>query len=153
MANLDFPQNNNFEIASKTLIENGIINSVSNLASNLFKIDNLKAIYNLKEKDLKADFKASVDDLSKLKEFTKQTLKGNLKASGDVSMKNNALKGLNLNVNTLGGEIKASSNGSNLNADVNNLKLNDIFALIGQNPLASGDLKAKINLSSIDIKI
>lgn len=152
MANLDFPQNNNFEISSKTLIENGIINSVSNLASNLFKIDNLKAIYNLKEKDLKADFKASVDDLSKLKEFTKQTLKGNLKASGDVSMKNNALKGLNLNVNTLGGEIKASSNGSNLNADVNNLKLNDIFALIGQNPLASGDLKAKINLSSIDIK-
>lgn len=152
MANLDFPQNNNFEIASKTLIENGIVDSVSNLASNLFKIDNLKAIYNLKEKDLKADFKASVDDLSKLKEFTKQTLKGNLKASGDVSMKNNALKGLNLNVNTLGGEIKASSNGSNLNADVNNLKLNDIFALIGQNPLASGDLKAKINLSSIDIK-
>ena len=152
MANLDFPQNNNFEIASKTLIENGIVNSVSNLASNLFKIDNLKAIYNLKEKDLKADFKASIDDLSKLKEFTKQTLKGNLKASGDVSMKNNALKGLNLNVNTLGGEIKASSNGSNLNADVNNLKLNDIFALIGQNPLASGDLKAKINLSSIDIK-
>lgn len=152
MTNLDFPQNNNFEIASKTLIENGIVNSVSNLASNLFKIDNLKAIYNLKEKDLKADFKASVDDLSKLKEFTKQTLKGNLKASGDVSMKNNALKGLNLNVNTLGGEIKASSNGSNLNADVNNLKLNDIFALIGQNPLASGDLKAKINLSSIDIK-
>lgn len=67
-------------------------------------------------------------------------------------MKNNALKGLNLNVNTLGGEIKASSNGLNLNADVNNLKLNDIFALIGQNPLASGDLKAKINLSSIDIK-
>lgn len=152
MANLDFPQNNNFEIASKTLIENGIVNSVSNLASNLFKIDNLKAIYNLKEKDLKADFKASVDDLSKLKEFTKQTLKGSLKASGDVNMKNNALKGLNLNVNTLGGEIKASSNGSNLNADVNNLKLNDIFALIGQNPLASGDLKAKINLSSIDIK-
>lgn len=152
MANLDFPQNNNFEITSKTLIENGIVNSVSNLASNLFKIDNLKAIYNLKEKDLKADFKASIDDLSKLKEFTKQTLKGNLKASGDVSMKNNALKGLNLNVNTLGGEIKASSNGSNLNADVNNLKLNDIFALIGQNPLASGDLKAKINLSSIDIK-
>ncbi|WP_311337042.1 hypothetical protein [Campylobacter ureolyticus] len=152
MTNLDFPQNNNFEIASKTLIENGIVNSVSNLASNLFKIDNLKAIYNLKEKDLKADFKASVDDLSKLKEFTKQTLKGNLKASGDVNMKNNALKGLNLNVNTLGGEIKASSNGSNLNADVNNLKLNDIFALIGQNPLASGDLKAKINLSSIDIK-
>lgn len=152
MANLDFPQNNNFEIASKTLIENGIVDSVSNLASNLFKIDNLKAIYNLKEKDLKADFKASVDDLSKLKEFTKQTLKGNLKASGDVSMKNNALKGLNLNVNTLGGEIKASSNGSNLNADVNNLKLNDIFALIGQNPLASGDLKAKINLSNIDIK-
>lgn len=43
MANLDFPQNNNFEIASKTLIENGIINSVSNLASNLFKIDNLKS--------------------------------------------------------------------------------------------------------------
>ena len=152
MANLDFPQNNNFEITSKTLIENGIVDSVSNLASNLFKIDNLKAIYNLKEKDLKADFKASVDDLSKLKEFTKQTLKGNLKASGDVNMKNNALKGLNLNVNTLGGEIKASSNGSNLNADVNNLKLNDIFALIGQNPLASGDLKAKINLSSIDIK-
>lgn len=152
MANLDFPQNNNFEISSKTLIENGIVDSVSNLASNLFKIDNLKAIYNLKEKDLKADFKASVDDLSKLKEFTKQTLKGNLKASGDISMKNNALKGLNLNVNTLGGEIKASSNGSNLNADVNNLKLNDIFALIGQNPLASGDLKAKINLSSIDIK-
>ena len=152
MTNLDFPQNNNFEIASKTLIENGIVDSVSNLASNLFKIDNLKAIYNLKEKDLKADFKASVDDLSKLKEFTKQTLKGNLKASGDVSMKNNALKGLNLNVNTLGGEIKASSNGLNLNADVNNLKLNDIFALIGQNPLASGDLKAKINLSSIDIK-
>lgn len=152
MANLDFPQNNNFEIASKTLIENGIVDSVSNLASNLFKIDNLKAIYNLKEKDLKADFKASVDDLSKLKEFTKQTLKGNLKASGDLSMKNNAIKGLNLNVNTLGGEIKASSNGSNLNADVNNLKLNDIFALIGQNPLASGDLKAKINLSNIDIK-
>ena len=152
MTNLDFPQNNNFEIASKTLIENGIVNSVSNLVSNLFKIDNLKAIYNLKEKDLKADFKASVDDLSKLKEFTKQTLKGNLKASGDVSMKNNALKGLNLNVNTLGGEIKASSNGLNLNADVNNLKLNDIFALIGQNPLASGDLKAKINLSNIDIK-
>lgn len=152
MANLDFPQNNNFEITSKTLIENGIVDSVSNLSSNLFKIDNLKAIYNLREKDLKADFKASIDDLSKLKEFTKQTLKGNLKASGDVSMKNNALKGLNLNVNTLGGEIKASSNGSNLNADVNNLKLNDIFALIGQNPLASGDLKAKINLSSIDIK-
>lgn len=152
LANLDFPKENSFTIKSDTKIENGVINSTSNLISNLFKVDSVNAVYNLKDKNLKADFVANVDDLSKLKDFTKKALKGNLKANGNVAMANNALSSLNLDVKTLGGAITADSNGKNLNAKVSNLNLDDIFGLIGQNPLASGLINADIILANIDPK-
>ncbi|MSN96779.1 hypothetical protein F1B92_06325 [Campylobacter sp. FMV-PI01] len=147
LSNLDFPKNNNFAIKSKIKIANGVVNLNSNLNSNLFDISNLNAIYDLKNKNLKANFKANVDDLSKFKELTKQTLNGNLYANGDISMINNAINDLNLDIKTLGGDIKASSNGQNLKAKISHINLNDIFALIGKNSLASGILEADINLN------
>ncbi|CZE51267.1 hypothetical protein [Campylobacter geochelonis] len=152
LANLDFPKNNNFALNSTVKIENGVVNLVSNLTSNLLNVPSVTATYDLKNKDLSAKFSGVVDDLSKLKEFTKQTLNGSVKADGEVSMKNNALSSLNLDVKALGGAINATSNGKNLEAKITGLNLADIFGLIGQEALASGNLEATLNLSSIDIK-
>ncbi|NLK67231.1 MAG: hypothetical protein GX282_07145 [Campylobacteraceae bacterium] len=152
LTNLEFPKDNSFSLNSDTKIENGVVNSSSSLISNLFKVEKVDAVYDLKSKNLKADFIANVDDLAKLKEFTKKTLKGDLKANGSVAMANNALTSLNLDIKTLGGAITANSNGKNLNAKVANLNLDDIFGLIGQNALASGLITADVALSSIDVK-
>ncbi|NLY03988.1 MAG: hypothetical protein GXZ15_04025 [Campylobacter sp.] len=152
LVNIDFPADNSFNINSDTVIEKGLVATNSNLNSNLLNIPNLKATYDLKNKDLKANFSAIIDDLKNLQVFTKKALHGSLKANGDISTKNSKLSALNLSIDTLGGNIKANSNGSNLDATVSKLDISDLFALIGQTHLASGNLEASINLTTIDPK-
>ncbi|QKF65133.1 hypothetical protein [Campylobacter corcagiensis] len=152
LANIDFPAGTKFSINSDTNIENGVVKSLSSLNSNLLNVPNVDATYDIAGKNLDAKFSAVIIDLSKLKEFTKKTLNGNLKASGDAKMSAGKFSSLNVSIDTLGGNIKASSNGSNLDATVSSLDVGDMFALIGQEALASGKAQAKINLTTIDPK-
>lgn len=152
LANIDFPAGTKFSINSDTNIENGVVKTISSLNSNILNVPSVDATYDIKSKDLDAKFNALVDDLSKLKEFTKKTLNGNLKASGEAKMSGGKFSSINVSIDTLGGNIKANSNGSNLDALISSLDVGDIFALIGQDALASGDIEAKINLTTIDPK-
>lgn len=147
--NINLSKNISFDLNSKINFKNNLINLLANLNSNLAKIENLQTKYNLDNKNLDANFNLKIDDFNNFKDFTKQNLSGNLNGIGEVSLKNNEFKNAKFQAKTLGGEILISSNGKNLLAQITNLNLNNIFVLILQKPLASGNLNANANFSDI----
>ncbi|ENN5833244.1 hypothetical protein AB9V25_000150 [Campylobacter lari] len=149
LSNLDFPKTT-FNLQAKANAKNSLIDYEALLDSNIAKISQLKGSYNLTNKDLNAQLSAFVDNLNKLKPLTKQDLNGPLNLDAKVDLKANQIQNLDANIKIMQGLISAKSNGKSLQAKVDNIKLEQLFPLIGQKVLAFGDINADIDLKTLD---
>lgn len=149
LSGLDFPQTN-FNLQAKADAKDFVIAYKAALNSNIATISNLNGTYNLNDKDLKIDLSAFVDNLNKLKVLTKQDLNGPLNINTKLNLQANTIKDLDANIEIMQGKINAKSNGNNLEATIDNVKLEQIFPLIGQQILAYGDIDANVKLDSLD---
>ncbi|WP_139470789.1 hypothetical protein [Campylobacter armoricus] len=151
LTNLDFPSTT-FTLQAKANAKNSLIDYEALLDSNIAKIPQLKGSYNLVNQDLKAQISAFVDNLNKLKPLTKQDLNGPLNLDAKVNLKANQIQNMDANIKIMQGIINAKSNGKTLQAKIENVKLEQLFPLIGQKVLAFGDINADVNLDSLDFK-
>ncbi|MCV3439609.1 hypothetical protein L8W50_01490 [Campylobacter lari] len=149
LSNLDFPKTT-FNLQAKANAKNSLIDYEALLDSNIAKISQLKGSYNLTNKDLNAQLSAFVDNLNKLKPLTKQDLNGPLNLDAKVDLKANQIQNLDANIKIMQGLISAKSNGKSLQVKVDNIKLEQLFPLIGQKVLAFGDINADIDLKTLD---
>ncbi|HEC1763686.1 hypothetical protein CAMP5118_00060 [Campylobacter sp. LMG 7929] len=149
LSNLDFPKTT-FNLQAKANAKNSLIDYEALLDSNIAKIPQLKGSYNLTNKDLNAQISAFVDNLNKLKPLIKQDLNGPLNLDAKVDLKANQIQNLDANIKIMQGLINAKSNGKSLQAKVDNIKLEQLFPLIGQKVLAFGDVNADIDLKTLD---
>ncbi|MBT0606235.1 hypothetical protein FQZ14_07100, partial [Campylobacter lari] len=149
LSNLDFPKTT-FNLQAKANAKNSLIDYEALLDSNIVKIPQLKGSYNLTNKDLKAQISAFIDNLNRLKPLTKQDLNGPLNLDAKVDLKANQIQNLDANIKIMQGLINAKSNGKSLQAKVDNIKLEQLFPLIGQKVLAFGDVNADIDLKTLD---
>ncbi|MCR6578013.1 hypothetical protein CINS5955_00920 [Campylobacter insulaenigrae] len=147
---LDFPKTS-FNLQAKANAKNSLINYEALMDSNIAKISNLSGSYNLENKNLNTNINAFIDNLNKLKVLTKQNLNGPLNIDAKIDLKDNIINNLDANIKIMQGLINAKSNGKSLQAIINNVKLEQIFPLIGQQTLAYGDIDAKVELNSLDI--
>ncbi|MFL1706158.1 hypothetical protein ACHJH3_04060 [Campylobacter sp. MOP7] len=152
LTNLNIANGVTFTLNADADVKNGEAKFDAALLSNLMNLKNLKGSYNIDKKALDSKFTLNVDDLGKLESLVGQKLAGKVDINGDVSLLNNQLKGLNVDGNALGGNIKANLKDEKLVASLNSLLLKDVFILIGSKPLANATLNADINLNGLDAK-
>ncbi|QOR00691.1 hypothetical protein [Campylobacter sp. 2014D-0216] len=150
LSNLDFPKAS-FTLQAKAISKNSLIDYEALLDSNIVKISQLKGSYNLTNQDLKAQVSAFIDNLNKLKTLTKQDLNGPFNLDAKIDLKANQIQNLDANIKIMQGIIHAKSNGKSLQAKINNIKLEQLFPLIGQKILAYGDVHANVDLNSLDL--
>ncbi|PSM51766.1 hypothetical protein CBLAS_1193 [Campylobacter blaseri] len=150
--NISIPENIPLDLKSDIALENNIVIADTNVKSKLANISVSNTTYNLNANSLTSDFLVDIDKLANLEPFVGQKLNGSLQANGNVEVEKNALKSLNLDAKTLGGSLKATTDGKKLNANIDNFSLGSIFVLTGQKILADGKLNGNIILDSLDIK-
>ncbi|AJC86478.1 hypothetical protein [Campylobacter sp. RM16704] len=151
LTNLDFPSTT-FTLQAKANAKNSLIDYEALLDSNIAKIPQFKGSYDIANQDLKTQINAFVDNINKLKPLTKQDLNGPLNLDAKVNLKANRIQNLDANIKIMQGIINAKSNGKSLHAKIENVKLEQLFPLIGQKVLAFGDVNADVNLNSLDFK-
>lgn len=149
---LNMPNDTNFKLNTNAVIEKSIINFNANFLSSLINLKDFNGFYNLENKNAQTNFALISNDLTKLEKLVGTKLNGGLNLNGNAKIKNNILDELNISGIAFGGNIKATSNGKNLNIDLNNLALKDIFLLLGQKAPANANLNINAKLSSLDPK-
>lgn len=152
LSGIDFPSGIVFNQNLEANLAGEEVGFLMKLASNLLSIPSLKGQYNINNSDLSAEYNVMVSELSKLESITKQKLSGKVEIDGNVEVKNQQLAALNTNAQILGGTIKTSLKNNTLIAKASKIGIENIFALIGQNPLAKGILELDAKFEPFDVK-
>lgn len=109
-------------------------------------LGDFNGIYEVASKDGKINGDINIADFSKLKNLTKQDLKGSAKGKLDAVLKKGELENLNLNLDALGGNLVAKGNLGNLNINAKSLNLAVITSFLGLEAMANGNLNAVAKL-------
>ncbi|WP_169753270.1 hypothetical protein [Campylobacter mucosalis] len=125
-----------------------MITAKSELSSQIFTLNTKNTSYEISKNAINSDFYINLNDLSRLEPIIKQKLNGTLKASGDVELLENRLVNLKTIVSGLGGTIDANLKGEKLNAKANDIKLKELFLLLGQKPVANATINSDIILDT-----
>lgn len=152
LSGIDFPSGIVFNQNLEANLAGEEVGFLMKLASNLLSIPSLKGQYNINNSDLSAEYNVMVSELSKLESITKQKLSGKVEIDGNVEVKDQQLAALNTNAQILGGTIKTSLKNNTLIAKASKIGIENIFALIGQNPLAKGILELDAKFEPFDVK-
>lgn len=148
LTNINVADNTAFALNSDAKINSGDIKLNANLKSDLLNVNKLIANYNLNTKNAKANLSANIADMSKLN----VGLKGSAKINADADIKDNNLAGLKADISALDGTIDVLTDGKTLEANVKNIELLALFAMIGEPAYSSGKINAKVNLKSFEPK-
>ena len=135
---------------NETIILDSKIDTIFENNSAISNLDTKSNIANLNIKDLIFDFKTSnlvgkynftSDDLSKLKDFTKTTLKGDIKIDGNIKTNNNKLI-LDGKSNIAKGNFDFILNDNILDINLKDGNMRDLLILINQ----KDNFDAKVNM-------
>ena len=148
LTNINVADNTAFTLNSDAKVDSGDIKLNANLKSDLLNVNKLIANYNLNTKNAKANLSANIADMSKLN----VGLKGSAKINADADIKDNNLAGLKADISALDGTIDVLTDGKTLEANVKNIELLALFAMIGEPAYSSGKINAKVNLKSFEPK-
>ena len=138
---------------NETIILDSKIDTIFENNSAISNIDTKSNIANLNIKDLIYDFKTSnlvgkynftSDDLSKLKDFTKTTLKGDIKIDGNIKTNNNKLI-LDGKSNIAKGNFDFILNDNILNINLKDASMRDLLILINQKDNFDAKVNMKLN--------
>lgn len=148
--NIALPAKADILINSDINAQNNKIFANTNLTSSLFTAVAKKTSYDLNNSDLNSDFSLDINDLSKFVSLTGQKLSGSLKVNGDIAMKNNTLDVLNASLIGLGGSISSKLSNNQLDAKINNIKLDQILSFVQIKPLLKGGIDGVANISNLN---
>ena len=138
---------------NETIILDSKIDTIFENNSAISNLDTKSNIANLNIKDLIYDFKTSnlvgkynftSDDLSKLKDFTKTTLKGDIKIDGNIKTNNNKLI-LDGKSNIAKGNFDFILNDNILNINLKDASMRDLLILINQKDNFDAKVNMKLN--------
>ena len=138
---------------NETIILDSKIDTIFENNSAISNLDTKSNIANLNIKDLIFDFKTSnlvgkynftSDDLSKLKDFTKTTLKGDIKIDGNIKTNNNKLI-LDGKSNIAKGNFDFILNDNILNINLKDASMRDLLILINQKDNFDAKVNMKLN--------
>ncbi|WP_169764348.1 hypothetical protein [Campylobacter mucosalis] len=146
--NITLPSDFSVKGTINSVINDNLIAAKSELSSQIFTLNTKNTSYEISKNAINSDFYINLNNLSRLEPIIKQKLNGTLKASGDVELLENRLVNLKTIVSGLGGTIDANLKGEKLNAKANDIKLKELFLLLGQKPVANATINSDIILDT-----
>lgn len=155
MIGSNLAKNISFSSDIKANLKGDDANLNANLKSEILNLNSLNATYNLTQKIAKASTQALMPDLAKLGNISGAKLNGQIAINADLladlNNQKSPLKNANLDIKAMDGVIKATIDNGKLKANIQNILAQNLFLMIGQKPLLSGELNGELNLDSIDI--
>ncbi|KAA6229938.1 hypothetical protein [Campylobacter sp. LR286c] len=150
--NITLPKNSNPKAEINANIKDNKINILSKIYNDYLNFQTQNTDYDLANSTLNSDFSLQIPNLAKLESLTKTKLNGNLNINGDLSLQNNTLTNLNVNINGLGRKAEASLKDSILNVLLEQISLDKLLGIIGYGNLATGVLNANLQSTGLDFQ-
>ncbi|PHS57251.1 MAG: hypothetical protein COB17_06560 [Sulfurimonas sp.] len=132
-----------FNSSTTTKIVSNIADTKLDFNSNIVNFDVKSAKFNLNNKSIKSDFKATIANLNKLFFVTNQKMHGSIIVNGNIKKD----KDLNLNIHTklAGGQIDASLFNDNFKADLKGVGTMGLLNMFVYPEVFESTLNAKLN--------
>lgn len=129
-----------------TKIDNGELKTNASLVSNIAKISDANATFDIKSKTLQSNLKLQLPDLGELKFITSKKLKGTLEADLSANMKDEKIDAL-LTSKIFKGDLKATLKNEQLNAKLENFELAGLFDMLDMYEFYQGKGNGVLNYS------
>ncbi len=127
--NITLPVSLIFKAKSYSILKNKMIISKINLTSNIAKINTIKTIYNMENKNFESDYSLDVPNLKLLNSVIKIKLRGSFKASGEIKREDKKLSYL-ISTFSLGGNAKIVGYDKTIKIDANSLRMDKILYML-----------------------
>jgi len=119
-----------------------------NIKSDLATLKLSNTSYNIKTKELLANYIFSTPELSKLSFLSKKKLNGTLDVTGKLTLKDKVLNLIGTS-NSLDGKIDFEYNKKKLHTYMQNISIAKFLHMLGEKPYATGNLTANVKLSDL----
>lgn len=150
--NQTLPNNTQYNAGVNAVLDNGKVNFNAKVLSTLANINELSGTLDINKTNIESKYSLDVPDLSKFSAMTGQEIKGNLSLNGIANLIDNALTIKANSDNFAGGKLDVGLQGDTLVLNVDRVKVEQLLAVVAQPIYASGDINAKVNLTSLSKK-
>jgi len=145
---VNLPKNTTFNLTSDALLKADKVLANTNLKTSLANLNLPNTTYNLKTKTLTSKYNLNIQNLSKLYSLTKMKLKGDLKAHGNVNLKDKTLQASFITP-SFGGKLEAYLVGDKLKATLKDIATNAVFYKLNLPKYTDAKISGNIDLKSI----
>jgi hypothetical protein len=136
-----------FRVDSNSTLKGSIISTVADITTSLGNIYLSKAIYDMKNKSLNSNYSFNIDDLSKLRSITKQTLRGELKIDGVIKKDKNLY--VEAKTSSFGGDSRVYYTKDTLKASITQASTKKLLFMLSQPLYIDGLLSANLDIANI----
>ncbi|ALV64717.2 hypothetical protein [Campylobacter fetus] len=148
---ISFP--NNFFITAKSDIKlsGDIATAKTVIKSPIAVAAALNSIYNISDNKLNTDLNLNIPDLLKLEPLIKQSLKGEITLNANTQIEANKLSFLDAQIKGLGGIVIAKLKDNKIDADIKNIKLDELLKIASLPAIANGSINGIASINDINI--
>ena len=132
-----------YDLSATTVLNGDIVDTKTNLNSNLAELNIKKASYNIGDGSIKSDYSAKIPDLDRLFFATQRHLKGSLAVSGELKK----AKDLDLTMHTkvAGGDIDAKLHNDNMHAEIKSVGTKGLLQILTYPDIFQAQVNAKLD--------
>jgi hypothetical protein len=136
-----------FRVDSNSTLKGSVISTVADITTSLGNIYLNKAIYDMENKSLNSNYSFNIDDLSKLRSITKQTLKGKIKVDGVIKKDKNLY--IEAKTSSFGGDSRVYYTKDTIKATITQASTKKLLFMLSQPLYIDGLLNSKIVIDDI----
>ncbi|EDO9794431.1 hypothetical protein GO117_02860 [Campylobacter fetus] len=111
----------------------------------------LNSVYNISNNKLNTDLNLNIPDLLKLEPLIKQSLKGEITLNANTQIDANKLSFLDARIKGLGGIVIAKLKDNKIDADIKNIKLDELLKIASLPAIADGSINGIADINDINI--
>ena len=137
-----------FTLSTYTSLAGDIVDSKVDLESTLANVEIKQARFNLKDKSIQSDYKATIPSLDKLYFVIERHLKGSLRANGEYKKDKDENVDITMHTKIAGGKVDMKIHNDDLNADIKSMQTLDLMTMLQYPPVFKSSLNGKLNYNT-----
>lgn len=137
-----------FTLTTYTSLAGDIVDSKVDLESTLANVEIKKAKYNLKDKSIQSDYKATIPSLDKLYFVIERHLKGSLIANGEYKKDKDENVDITMHTKIAGGNVDMKIHNDDLIADIKSMQTLELMSMLQYPPVFKSSLNGKLNYNT-----
>ncbi|WKW19565.1 hypothetical protein IXZ16_03525 [Campylobacter fetus subsp. fetus] len=149
--NISFPSNFFITAKSDIKLSGDIATAKTVIKSPIAVAAALNSVYNISNNKLNTDLNLNIPDLLKLEPLIKQSLKGEITLNANTQIDANKLSFLDAQIKGLGGIVIAKLKDNKIDADIKNIKLDELLKIASLPAIADGSINGIADINDINI--